>query len=257
MGCNARRISFAHSLWLMTVCTVTVCCYADKMPVKTMLGVWGETTYSPHGWQNCLETKRLWNMSPNTESNTRLWASTITALEAVGILHCEIGHQYPGRMPGFIVSSIAILLFSFPVCFLSVFVNSKGREVNSNFDKILHQGDIEFFLLPKNCYQMTSGIFCGFLLAKNKIQTCLHHWSLTFLRLQPRFFSLSLSNYDFLTILDHDWDFSVLIIFAHTLAAARMPGHHFCLLTSSLWFKVQPKCFLHWTPSNLLSHLFP
>lgn len=44
MGCNTLSISFAHSLWLMAVCTVTVFCWADKMPIKIMLQFLGEAT---------------------------------------------------------------------------------------------------------------------------------------------------------------------------------------------------------------------
>lgn len=64
MGCNALRISFAYRLWLMTVCAVTVCCYADQMPVKTMAQILGVATYFtdphplPYGWQSCLENKK-------------------------------------------------------------------------------------------------------------------------------------------------------------------------------------------------------
>lgn len=178
-------------------------------------------------------------------------------------------------MPGFILSSITVLLISFPLCFCSFFVSLKrppipprGRKY-SYFYKMLHQRWYWTLVLPKNGYQIISENFSGFLLAKNKVQTPLHHissnltWLLN-LSVQadpsPLDFHLALvqPNIFFKTVLDQGWDFSVLVIFAHTLAAARTSTHHFCLLTSALGFKAQPKLsFFPWVPSNLLSYLFP
>lgn len=156
MGCSAPGISFAHSLWLMTVCTVTVCCYADRMPVETLLGVLGEAAYAPP-WMAKLfrEQKGLWKMLPNTQSNTRLRVSIITGLEAVGILHREMEYYHPSRVPGFLLSSVMVLLTSFPLCFLSVSVRFKRTAIPSRggkylyFDKIPPQRWFLNFLLPK------------------------------------------------------------------------------------------------------------
>ena len=89
----------------MTVCTVTVCCYADKMPVKMLLGVLGEATYFPHGWQSQIENEKLWNTSPSTQPHIRLWVSLVTMLEAVGTQHRETEHSYPPGRSGSTLSA--------------------------------------------------------------------------------------------------------------------------------------------------------
>ena len=89
----------------MTVCTVTVCCYADKMPVKMLLGVLGEATYFPHGWQSQIENEKLWNTSPSTQPHIRLWVSLMTMLEAVGTQHRETEHSYPPGRSGSTLSA--------------------------------------------------------------------------------------------------------------------------------------------------------
>lgn len=275
MGCNALRISFAHSLWLMTVCTVTVCCYADKMPVKITLGFLGEATYSPLGWQSLLEKKKapgICCLTPNPTSGSEYpllrclrQLASCTMKQNMNItkdawFHSLFHHCTVNLLP---------FMFLFFLCELKkASYTPKGREIFIFLQDSTSKVIVSSFI-AQDWYQIISENFSGFLLAENKVQTPLHHLNLTSIWLlnlsvqaYPSLLDFILAflqpNIFFKTISDQGWDFSVLVIFAHTLAADRTSTHHFCFLTSALWFKVQPKlCFFPWVPGNLLSYLFP
>ena len=213
-------------------------------------------------------------MLPNTQSNIRLWVSIVTMFEAVGILHHETEHEYHHdawfhSLFHHCTVNLLPFMFLFFLCELKkASYTPKGREIFIFLQDSTSKVIVSSFI-AQDWYQIISENFSGFLLAENKVQTPLHHLNLTSIWLlnlsvqaYPSLLDFILAflqpNIFFKTISDQGWDFSVLVIFAHTLAADRTSTHHFCFLTSALWFKVQPKlCFFPWVPGNLLSYLFP
>lgn len=50
LGCKALRISFSHSLRLITVRMLTICCCADRLPWKGYAQILREVTYFTNRW---------------------------------------------------------------------------------------------------------------------------------------------------------------------------------------------------------------
>lgn len=189
MGCSALRISFAYSLWLMTVCMVTVCCYAYKMPVKTVLGFLGVATYSPLWMAKLFREQKdsgtcclTPNWTPGSEHPSlrcpRRLASC-TMKRNINITKVARAH-----------SSVSVLVVPVPFfqCWwtLKGLPHSQGEEYIPILTRFYTKSDFWIFCFKMNWKHVISEYFSGFLLPKNKylkllyIYTPLHASNLGF-----------------------------------------------------------------------------
>lgn len=245
-GCNTLRISFAHSLRLMTVCTVTIGCYADRKPVTTMLGVLGAATYSPHGWQSCWENRKPlehvakhpirhqalrthrcharggWRPAPwnsiKPHGGCLVPLSPPSLLLALAFFVCKL--KRPPRLPP-----------PHPRRGMCIWWDSTPKVRGNIYIFFYYQG-------------LESKLLLKISVAKNKVQTTFtsfkppptHSLSDSRLGFSPHRSLLSIilillyRKNNLLVVLDQGRDFLVLISFAHPPAAARMSVHPSFLL---------------------------